>query len=166
MRRIDPKEAFHLLKPERIVFVVSVDKARRPSGMVAAWHMKCSFSPPLLAVSLSKQSNTRKLVLQSREFVVAVPNKRLERAVQYFGSTSGDEVDKFAATRVRTSRARMVHSPLLRDATFNFECKLLRTVPAGDHTLLIGKVLAAYATKKKVLFSVSNVRGKRIFREF
>ena len=86
MKEIIPKEAFDAFKPENCVFVISVDNKGKPNGMVAGWNMKCSVDPPLFAVALSKRGNTQKLIRESKEFVIAVPNKKLERAVEFFGS--------------------------------------------------------------------------------
>ena len=167
MKQISTKEAFNNFKPESCVFVISVDKDDNPNGMVAGWNTKCSMDPPLFAVALSKKNNTHKLIHQSKEFVIAVPNKGLEKEVKFFGSHKGKEVDKFKATGIETLRAKFIKPPLIKKATFNFECKLVKEVDAGDHIVFIGKILAAYWNKgKKVLLNMKSVRGKRVFKEF
>ncbi len=160
-------EAFDKFKPESCVFVLSVDKQGKPGGMIAGWSMRCSLDPPLYAVSLQKQGYTHELIRQSREFVIAVPNKELEEALLFFGSTHSNEVDKFSETGVRTALAKKVRTPLLTDATLNFECELLNEVDAGDHLLFIGTVVAAHINQnKKVLMNMKKVDDKRIFEEF
>ena len=167
MEKVSIKESFDKFKPESCVFVISVDEHGKPSGMIAGWNMKCSGEPPLFAVSLSKKGYTHKLIRQSREFVIAVPNKEQEEALVLFGSTHGDEVDKFAETHIETAKAEIVKSPLLKNATVNFECELFKEVDSGDHFIYIGKILASYIKKdKKVLFNVKKVGDKRIFEEF
>jgi len=166
LEQVLAKEAFDKFKPESCVFVISVDTNGKPSGMVAGWKMKCSFEPPLFAVALSKKRHTHRLIEQSREFVVAVPNKGLEKEVVFFGSRHGDEVDKFKETGIETEKAKNVKSPLIKNATINLECVLEKQVEAGDHTLFIGKVVAAHINrKKKVLFNLKKVEGKRVFEE-
>ena len=167
MEKISIKESFDKFKPESCVFVISVDKNGKPSGMIAGWNMKCSGEPPLFAVSLSKKGYTHKLIRKSREFVIAVPNKEQEEALVLFGSTHGNEVDKFAETRIETEKAEFIKSPLLKNATVNFECELFKEVDSGDHFIFIGKILASYINiDKKVLFNVKKVGDKRIFEEF
>jgi len=92
MKEISPKKIF---RPYSCVFVISVDKTGKPSGMVAGWNTKCASNPPLFAVALSKKGYTHKLIHESKEFVIAVPNKKLEKAVEFFGTTHGNKVDKF-----------------------------------------------------------------------
>ena len=167
MEEVSAKEAFDKFKPESCVFVISVDENSKPSGMIAGWNMKCSAEPPLFAVSLSKKGNTQKLIRQSREFVVSVPNKELEKDVESFGSTHGNEVDKFNESKIETEKAKFVKSPLLKNATVNFECRLEKEVDSGDHIIFIGAILASYINKdKKVLFNIKKIDNKRIFEEF
>lgn len=167
MKEVSPKEAFDKFKPESCVFVISVDKKGKPSGMVAGWNMKCSYDPPLFAVSLQKKGYTHNLIRESKEFVIAVPNKELQKEVEFFGSTHGNEIDKFSETGLATEKAKYVMSPLIKKATVNFECRLVKEVEAGDHYLFIGKVLTSYINEdKSVLLNMKKVNGKKVFEEF
>ena len=166
MEKVTVKEAFDKFKPESCVFVISVDRDGNPGGMIAGWNMKCSLRPPLFAVSLSKKGHTHKLIRQSKEFVVAVPSKELEKEVKFFGSEHGNKVNKFKETKVETAQAKFVKSPLLEKATVNFECRLEQEVDSGDHVIFIGRVLASYVNKdQKVLFNMKYVNNERVFQE-
>lgn len=166
MKEVSIKDSFDKFKPESCVFVISIDIEGKPSGMVAGWNMKCSFDPPLFAVSLQKEGHTHKLIQESKEFVIAVPNKDLLKELEFFGSTHGDEVDKFKETKIETEKAKFVKSPLIKNATINFECALEKEVDSGDHIIFVGKILTSYVNRdKKVLFNMKKVKGKRIFQE-
>lgn len=167
MNKILIQDALNNFRPKSCVFVVSVDEAGKPSGMTAAWHTQCSADPALFMVSLSKGGNTHKLIQESKEFVVAVPNKELEDAVFLFGSTHGNDVDKFSASGLETEKAEFIKSPLIKKATLNFECELFKEVDCGDHFIFIGKILAAYHNEgKKILFNTKRVGDRRVFEEF
>jgi len=166
MEEVTSKEAFNKYRPNNVVFVLSVDLNGKPSGMVASMTTKCSNTPPLMAVAISNEGHTHKLIRESKEFVIAVPNKAMEKEIEFFGSTSGKELDKFKETKIATIPAKHIKTPLLRDATVNFECKLVSETPAGNHILFIGEVLASYVNDKKVLLNFGKVDGKRKFEEF
>ncbi len=167
MQECSIEKAFSSFKPESCIFVISVDAAGKPSGMIAGWNMKCSFDPPLLAISLQKKGYTHELINNSKEFVIAVPNKGLEEEINFFGTTHGDEVDKFSATGIKMSQSKYIEPPLLTDATINFECKLEKKVVVGDHILYIGRVVATYINEgKKVLMNMGQGNDERIFEEF
>jgi len=134
--------------------------------MIAGWKTRCSIKPPLFAVVLSKEGHTHKLIRRSKEFVVAVPNKELEKEVNFFGTKSGSRINKFKKTKIETEKAKFVKSPLIRKATINLECKLEKEINSGDHIMFIGRILAAYINEsKKVLFNFGKKKGKRIFKE-
>ncbi len=167
MREVSVAEAFNKFKPERCVFVISVDKNGKPSGMICGQSTKCSREPGLLAIVLWKKGYTQELIKESKEFVIAVPNKSLEKQVRFFGSVSGREVNKFKESKIETEKAEFTKSPLIKNATINFECKLYKEVELGDHIMFIGKILASHINEnKKVLFNTKKVNGKRVFEEF
>jgi len=167
MEEILPTEALAKFKPESCVFVISINGDGKPNGMIAGWNMRCSNDPPLLAVALSKRGYTHKLIRESKEFVIAVPNKELEDELMFFGTHHGDKFDKFKETGIETVKGKVVNSPLLKKATINFECQLEKEVDVGDHLLFIGKVVAAYYDKsKKVLIYMRKREGKRVLEEF
>ncbi|MEM2088265.1 MAG: flavin reductase [Thermoproteota archaeon] len=64
---------------------------------------------------------------------------RLEKAAYgVFGSKTGRGLDKIAESRVKARRGEKTRVPLLEDATVSLECRLVKTVEAGDHVLVIG----------------------------
>ena len=167
MKKVTVAESYDKFKPERCVFVISVDKEGNPSGMACGMCTKCSRNPGLFAVVLSKKGYTQELIRESKEFVIAVPNKSLEKEVRFFGSISGRNVDKFKESKIETERAEFVKSPLIKNATLNFECKLYKEVEVGDHVMFIGEILASYINEdKKMLLNMEKVNDKRIFEEF
>ena len=167
MEKVSIKKSFDKFKPESCVFVISVNNKGKPNGMIAGWQMKCSMEPPLFAVALSKKGYTHKLIQESKEFVIAVPNKELEEALLFFGSAHGNEIDKFAESKIETAKAEFVKSPLIAKATINFECELYKEIDSGDHIIFIGKILACYINEdKKILLNMKKINNHRIFEEF
>ena len=166
MQEVNINEAFEAYKPYGCALVISIDENGKPSGMTNAWHMKCSREPALLAISMMKTGYTHELIRQSKEFVLAVANKELEKEVRFFGSTHGNVVDKFKETGIETEPAKFIKSPLVKKATVNFECVVEREVDAGDHIIFIGKILNSYVNPgKKVLLSFGKVGDQRVFEE-
>jgi len=121
----------------------------------------------MYAVALWKEGYTHKLIQNCKEFVVAIPNKNIEKAITQFGTTHGDKVDKFERTGLKTIPSKYIKPPLIADATVNFECKLYKEIDCGDHILFIGEILAAYINDNNgILMNMGKINGKRIFKEF
>ena len=167
MEEVEPKEAFNKLKPEWVVFVISVDENQKPNGMVAARFMKCARHPPLIAVSVGKGNNTHRLIRASKEFVVAVANQDLLEYIDVFGGESGRDSDKFEKTGIETLPSRHISTPLLKEASVNIECRLENELSAGDgSTVFFGRVLATHINKgKKILYNYGSGHGEYIFKE-
>lgn len=167
MQEVIYQEAFNLLKPETCIFIISRDKNEKPNIMPGGWSMKCSHEPPLFAVAISKEGYTHQLIRETKEFVIAVAHKGMEKYLEEFGSVHGHLRNKFEGSDIQTEKAKYVHCPLLKDATINLECSLYKEVEAGDHLIFIGKVLTSYVNPgKKIMVSMKGAHGKRIYEEY
>lgn len=155
MEKTSIEQAWKKIKPERVVLVVTKDKIK-PNIMPAGWCMRCSFNPQLIAISVGKTRYTHKLLSLSKEFVIAIPNKELINLVNFSGSCSGRNIDKFKKAKIETKKAEKVDLPLIKKATINFECEKHSSCDSGDHTIFIGKILAAHYNKKGILFNLKN----------
>jgi len=152
MKTVSISKAVEKYKQDNIIFVIAFDeKNKRPSGMVAGWTTICSADPYMLAVALWKKGYTHKLIHGTKEFVVAVSNKKLKKAIDVFGGQRGDKVDKFKLSKVASVPAKLVKPPLLSAATINLECKLVKEITTGDHILFIGKIVAAHIDENIIL---------------
>jgi flavin reductase (DIM6/NTAB) family NADH-FMN oxidoreductase RutF len=152
---------------EPTVFVLSVDSSGKPNGMAAGWNMKCSYDPPTLAVAIFEKNNTHKLILESKEFVVAVPSPELREQLEYFGSVSGSKVDKILKSDIATLPGTVGKTPLLADARVNFECRLHSYSKPADHTVFFGTILAAHLNedKEQLFYTGRDKKGGRTFGE-
>jgi len=87
--------------------------------------------------------------------------------LNFFGSCHGDKVDKFKESKIKTQKAKYIKSPLINDATINFECELEKSLDSGDHMIFVGRILASYINRdKKVLLNTKRVGDKRVYEEF
>lgn len=149
MTQIGPMQAFdHVPHPLIIVTAGDPDKPERRGGMTAAWATRVSWDPPLIAVAFAPTRYTLHLIKEFGEFVVNVVGPSLkDAAFGVFGTRSGRDIDKFAATGVKVVKARSVKAPVLVDATVALECKVEKMVEAGDHVVVIARVVDAHKLK-------------------
>ena len=71
--------------------------------------------------------------------------------VDYCGTKSGRNVDKFAETGLTPEPAIHVKPPLIKECPVNLECKVLGVVSLGSHDLFIGDVLVMHAEEDVIL---------------
>ena len=115
--------------------------------MPAAFLTPLSIDPPLIGVAVHPARHTHDMIRFSEEFALNIPTRELLHHVQYLGSVGGAEIDKFDLTKLPTFRARRVSAPLLEGCVGWIECGVHDAYKIGDHTLFVGKVVAASAEK-------------------
>ena len=110
-----------------------------------AWHTPLSLAPPLVGVALERSRHSLDMIRASEQFAINIPTRELLHHVQYLGSFSGAEIDKFEAAQLETFAAVHVDAPLLRRCAAWIECELRDTLPFGDHELCVGLAVAVHA---------------------
>ena len=129
------------------VFVITTKKGDKVNGMTAAWVSRASFKPPLLSVSIGKTRYSHGLIKDSGVFAVNVLSDKQTAEGKHFGFKSGRKTDKFEGIEYET---RKTGSPILRNTAGYFDCKLVNTCNAGDHTIFTGEVVDAEAYEDNV----------------
>jgi flavin reductase (DIM6/NTAB) family NADH-FMN oxidoreductase RutF len=113
--------------------------------MPVAFVTPLSIDPPYIGVAVHPARHTHDMIRFSEEFALNIPTRQLLHHVQYLGSVSGAELGKLELTKLPTFRARKVSAPLLEACVGWIECGIEDAYKIGDHTLFVGKVVAASA---------------------
>ena len=120
------------------VYVIGVAHAGRRNAFTAAWLSQVSFDPLLLALSINPEHASFPLLVNGRGFSVNVLQQEQLELARHFGTHSGSEMDKLADVPWHPGRAG---APLLDAALAHFECELAGRMRAGDHEIVLGRVL-------------------------
>jgi flavin reductase (DIM6/NTAB) family NADH-FMN oxidoreductase RutF len=141
---LQAREALRLLNHGPVVLVTSQEGGRL--GVITlAWVTPVSAEPAMVGIAVSPKRYSHRLIKRSGEFVVNVPGSRLLDAVWLCGTASGRDTDKFAAAGLTSAQAQVVGAPLIEECFGHLECRVAGSVKAGDHTLFLGRVVAACA---------------------
>lgn len=120
------------------VYAVGVTDGQRRDAFTAAWIMQASFNPLMLAVSINPDNASYELLHVTGSFTVNVLKQGQLELARRLGTRSGRDEDKLAGLRCRPGR---LGSPILEDALAYFECELMGRTRAGDHELVLGRVV-------------------------
>jgi flavin reductase (DIM6/NTAB) family NADH-FMN oxidoreductase RutF len=118
------------------VYVIGVAQGEARNAFTAAWVMQVSFDPVLLVLSINPHHSSYGLLNESGVFSVNVLKKGQLDLAEHYGRPAG--ADKLAGADWSTDQLGV---PLLREALAWFECRVLHEYPAGDHVLVLGKVI-------------------------
>jgi flavin reductase (DIM6/NTAB) family NADH-FMN oxidoreductase RutF len=141
-------QAFRLAYPKIVCLITAADPSKENGNIITlAWTTAISFNPPLFGVSIGPTRYTHKLIEESREFGVNLPTMEIVDKVLFCGRNSGRTLDKFERTGLTPIPATKIQAPLIKECVANFECQVMDTQKYGDHTLFVGKVVAAMADR-------------------
>jgi flavin reductase (DIM6/NTAB) family NADH-FMN oxidoreductase RutF len=107
-----------------------------PTGMTASSFTSVSLDPPLVSVCVDHAARSLAALQSSRRFAVSILARNQADVSQRFASRLDEHV-KFEVPTL----AGVFGCPLIVGAAAHVECETFSELVAGDHTLLVGKVL-------------------------
>jgi flavin reductase (DIM6/NTAB) family NADH-FMN oxidoreductase RutF len=121
--------------------VGSYDDEGRPNGMVAAWGGICCSKPVMMTVSLREATYSHGCIKQREAFTVSVCSRDQAAQMDFFGTVSGRNKNKFEEVGLTAAHADLVDAPYVEEFPMVIECKLAHTFELGLHTQFVGEVL-------------------------
>lgn len=127
------------------VTVVTTTASDGPKGITVSSFTSISLVPPLVMISLARGSALHDVFLRSEFF-----------AVNFLADDQKTVSDRFAGRvpvqerfeGIKTSKGA-TGSPTIEGARAHIECRMWKVYDGGDHSILIGEVVAAKASTKK-----------------
>lgn len=157
------QETVQMLTHEGIL-LCSLSKDGKPNVMTIGWMTGgVVWGKPILVVYVRPTRFTFQYLEQVPEFTVNVLPPEYAEALQFCGTASGRDVDKFAQTGLKPVSARKVKVPVIEQGVIHYECRIVHksdlvpenlatelqsVYPQKDyHRIYMGEVLAVYASK-------------------
>jgi flavin reductase (DIM6/NTAB) family NADH-FMN oxidoreductase RutF len=111
-------------------------------GMTATAFMSVSLDPPLVLVSLREGARMDDLLAEQPLWAVSVLSESQRHIAGRF-AMKGRISDRLLFEDIPYVRGEVSGAPLVGGALATLECRTEQRVAAGDHTLVIGRVLTA-----------------------
>ncbi len=112
-------------------------------GMTATAFMSVSLDPPLVLVSVREGSRMDDLLDEQPLWAVSVLSESQRHVAGRF-AMKGRISDRLLFEDIPYVRGEATGAPLVGGALATLECRTERRTQAGDHTLVIGRVLSAH----------------------
>lgn len=154
---------YRLLHPRHTVLVTCIGKTGKANIITLAWTMPVSVNPPLVVMSIAPRRYSHRKIKETREFVINIPTMEIVKQSLFCGRISGSKVDKFKEAPLTPAPAKKVKSPIIKECVAHLECRLVKTIPTGDHTLFVGEILTAYVNKGIFKKSFDTKKVKPVF---
>ncbi|MEW6398103.1 MAG: flavin reductase family protein [Bacillota bacterium] len=127
------------------VVVVCVGDTEKPNLVTLAWVGTLCSRPPMVGISLRPDRHSYRILADRGEFTVNIPRAEQVHLLDFCGTRSGRDVDKFAALGLTPVVGSRVTVPLVAEFPVNLECRVEQRVPLGSHELFVGRVLSVHA---------------------
>lgn len=142
------------------VLLVSQGKEGLPNVMAIGWGTTgIIWRRPIFIVLVRPSRYTYRLIEESGEFTVNIVPPGLKEVVQYCGTVSGRDYDKFKEKQLTAIPSAKVKTPILKEGILHFECQVVHKndlvsseiakpiisqfYPKGDfHRVFFGEILA------------------------
>ena len=123
------------------LYVVTVVHDGEDHGMTANWLTQAAFDPPMAVVAIENTSKTIGMIRDSHYFAINLLQSSQRDLAARLGRSSEQAPQKLKG--IKTKPAPVSATPVLVDALGWVECRVVATLPAGDHTLVLGEIVGA-----------------------
>ena len=129
-----------------VTVVTTLDSEGAPKGFTASSFTSASLDPPLVLVCIDKGAGCYPAFTSTTQFGVNILCQDQQHVSSRFASKSADKFADIAWV------AHITGSPILPDSMAWLDCQLHDRLEAGDHLILIGRVLSfGYSPEKQPL---------------
>ncbi len=122
-----------------VTVLTARDADGRPHGMTANSLSSVSLEPPLVLLSIDHEAAMHTLLVTAPVFAVNILSSHQETVSRRFAA---ELEERFEGIGYQESPRGLI---LLDEALAHIECERVATHEAGDHTILVGRVVAGSA---------------------
>ena len=130
--------------------VISVGFGEEANLITLAYVGKVCLRPPIIAISIQPRRHSYELIEKHGEFVINYPTKDQLKEMDYCGTRSGRDVNKWTELNLTKEQGAVVKVPMVKEFPWNMECKVIKRIELGSHVCYFGEVVAAHSDEKYV----------------
>ena len=120
------------------LFVLTARRGGDETGMLASWVQQCSFDPVQVSVALRRGRTLAEWLTPGTAFTLNVLAKGQTDLISRFGKGFDPGQPAFDGLAVERPDGA---APVLANALAYLDCRVTDRFPAGDHDLVIGRVV-------------------------
>ena len=125
--------------------VISVGTGEEANLITLAYVGKVCLNPPIIAISIQPKRYSYQLIEKHGEFVINYPTIEQLREMDYCGTRSGRDVNKWNELNLTKEEASIVKVPMIKEFPWNMECKVIKKIELGSHVCYFGEVVAVHS---------------------
>lgn len=128
------------------LYAVTTGDTREWNAFTANWLSQVSFDPPLVALSVDNATTSLPIIRRTRRFAVNVYGAEQRELAGRLGKPYVRHPEKIEGLRMTYTEAGC---PVLQETLAWVECAVENEMPAGDSTLVLGRVIGAQVLRRE-----------------
>lgn len=137
-----------VLAPVPAVIVSCGDSPENYNMMAVSWTGTICSRPPMTYVSLRPATHSYHILEEKKEFVINLITEEQLEKMDWVGSKSGRDFDKWKECGFTAVPGETVKAPLVAECPINIECKIVEIKVLGSHTMFIAEITAVRADEE------------------
>lgn len=121
------------------LFILTARHAQSETGMLVSWVQQCSFEPPLLSIALQSKRDIVSWLKDGASFTLNILDATQTDMIAHFGKGFATGQPAFEGLDIERFEAGNV---VLSEALAYLDCLVHGRFAAGDHDLVLGRVVA------------------------
>jgi flavin reductase (DIM6/NTAB) family NADH-FMN oxidoreductase RutF len=138
---LDVANFYEILSPRCTVLVSSVDKQGRPNAAPFSFVTPVSANPPLVLIASAPTRHTLSNIRETGEFVLNTVSESILDRMWLCSKAFPKGVSEIKEAGLTERKSQRVGVPSIEECTGWIECRLEFEKEAGDHILVVGRVL-------------------------
>ncbi|MBA7589604.1 Flavoredoxin [subsurface metagenome] len=156
------EEVIQQIKSKGAFLVVKSKDGEKINVMTMGWAaIGYMWRKPIMTIMVRKSRFTHRIIEKASSFTVSIPGDDLGEALNFCGTKSGRDVNKFKECNLITIPAQKIDTPIINISGFHYECKIVyksetnpdflckeyreRFYADNDyHTFYFGEIVACY----------------------
>jgi len=134
---------YRILAPRPVVLVSTHDEKGVSNAAPFSFVMPASTEPPLVAFTSEPSHHTAENILKTGDFVVNIPGYGVLEKLRICSEDFPRGVSEIEKANLSEEKSLKISSPKIKECFAHLECKLENSYTAGDHLLIVGRVVHA-----------------------
>jgi len=120
------EEVIQQIKSKGAFLVVKSKDGEKINVMTMGWAaIGYMWRKPIMTIMVRKSRFAHRIIEKASSFTVSIPGDDLGEALNFCGTKSGRDVDKFKECNLITIPAQKVDTPIINISGFHYECKIV-----------------------------------------
>jgi len=139
--KLETENFYQILSPRCTVLISTIDKEGRPNAAPFSFVTPVSSNPPLVLFAAAPKRHTLANVRETCEFVLNIVSEKLLDNLWICSQAFPKGVNEIREAGLTERKSAQVKPPGIEECVGWVECQLEFEKEAGDHILVVGKVV-------------------------